>query len=223
VLNKALYGVGPGLGDAEAVRFADEMRVFDPERIALYKNPKMGNGYAEYYFELLYLEETVLPDGTLLPERQARLDIDEFIADMWNKGDPVRHRGGGGAAAIASTKADRITFATDLEPAAGPGRDRGRGVVRPAPQRRAQGASADAPHRPAELPEPLPADQAQGHAAAEEAAAGARPARRRPEPARITAPEPPKDLTPALLRRRRHRGQDARGRRVPGLDPPRAS
>jgi hypothetical protein len=121
VLNKALYGIGPDLGQVEAVRFAAEMRVFDPERLALYKNPKMGKGYAEYYFELLYLEETVLPDGTLLPERQTRLDIDEFVADMWVKGIVFGIDTAAVATAIAATKADRITFATDLEPE--PGQD----------------------------------------------------------------------------------------------------
>ena len=121
VLNKALYGVGPDLGKAEAVRFADEMRVFDPARLPLYKNPKIGNGYAEYYFEQLFLEETVLADGTLLPERPARLDIDEFVADMWVKGIVFGIDTAAVAAAIVSTKPDRITFATDLEPE--PGQD----------------------------------------------------------------------------------------------------
>jgi hypothetical protein len=121
VLIKALYGVGPDFGDAKVVRLADEMRAIDQQRIPLYKNPKMGRGYAEYYFEPLYLDEMVLPDGTVIPERQTRLDVDEFVAEMWNKGILFGIEVAAVAAAIASTKADRITFATDLEPA--PGQD----------------------------------------------------------------------------------------------------
>jgi uncharacterized protein (DUF342 family) len=121
VLIKALYGVGPELPKTEAVRLAREIRVIDAERLPLYKNPKMGHGYAEYYFELLYLEETTLPDGTVLPERQTRLDIDEFIADMWNKGIVFGIDVAAVQAAMAASKPDRITFATDLEPE--PGQD----------------------------------------------------------------------------------------------------
>ncbi len=120
-LIKALYDVGPDLGAVEALRIADDLRMIDAGRIALYKNPKMGRGYAEYYFELLYLEEITLPDGTVIPERPARLDVDEFVADMWNKGIRFGIDIAAVSAAIASTKPDRITFATDLEPE--PGQD----------------------------------------------------------------------------------------------------
>jgi uncharacterized protein (DUF342 family) len=121
VLIKALYDVGPDLGAAEAVQLAADMRLFDAARIGLYKNPKMARGYAEYYFELLYIEEMTLPDGTVIPERQTRLDVDEFVADMWNKGIHFGIDIAAVSAAIASAKPDRITFATDLEPE--PGQD----------------------------------------------------------------------------------------------------
>ena len=52
---KALYGVGPDLDAARAARLCDDVRLVDPLRVPLYKNPKMGHGYAEYYFEPLYL------------------------------------------------------------------------------------------------------------------------------------------------------------------------
>jgi hypothetical protein len=118
---KALYGVGPDLGAAEAVRLASDVRLFDAGRLGLYKNPKMARGYAEYYFEPLYLEEMTLPDGTVLPERQARLDIDEFVANMWNKGIQFGIDIAAVSSAIVAAKPDRITFATDLEPE--PGQD----------------------------------------------------------------------------------------------------
>ncbi len=121
LLVKALYGVGPDTGVPAPVRLATAVRVMEPERIALYKNPKMGRGYAEYYFETLYLDEMTLPDGTVIPERPTKLDVDEFVAEMWNKGILFGIEVAAVATAIASTKADRITVATELEPA--PGQD----------------------------------------------------------------------------------------------------
>lgn len=122
-LIEALYGVGSKADAPRAgfARLAGDVRLMDPLRAPLYKNPKMGHGYAEYYFEPLYLDEVELPDGTVIPERQTRLDIDEFVADMWCKGIHFGIDVAAVAAAIAATKADRITFATDLEPE--PGRD----------------------------------------------------------------------------------------------------
>jgi hypothetical protein len=119
VMINALYGVGPGFGATQAARLADDVRVFDPLRVSLYKNPKMGHGYAEYYFEPLYLDEEVLADGTVIPERQTRLDIDEFVADMWLKGIQFGIDVAAVAAAIAASKPERITFASDLEPEPG--------------------------------------------------------------------------------------------------------
>ena len=116
---KALYGVGPGLGAAQALRLCDDVRLFDPLRVPLYKNPKIGRGYAEYYFEPLFLDEQVLPDGTVIPERQTRLDIDEFVADMWGKGIQFGIDVAAVASAMAASRPERITFATDLEPEPG--------------------------------------------------------------------------------------------------------
>jgi hypothetical protein len=120
-LMQALYGVGPGLGELQALRLADAVRLFDGARLALYKNPKVSLSYAEYTFQPLYLEEMTLPDGTVIPERPVQLEIDEFIADMWGKGIRFGIDVAAVKAAMASTKSDRITFATDLEPA--PGKD----------------------------------------------------------------------------------------------------
>lgn len=115
-LMQALYGVGPDLGEVQALRLADAVQVFDGGRLALYKNPKISLSYAEYTFQPLFLDEITLPDGTVIPERPAYLDIDEFIADMWNKGIRFGIDVAAVKAAMASPKADRITFATDLEP-----------------------------------------------------------------------------------------------------------
>ena len=118
-LLQALYGVGPDLGEVQALRLADAVRGFDGARLALYKNPKVSLSYAEYTFQPLYLEEMTLPDGTVIPERPVQLDIDEFIADMWNKGIRFGIDVAAVKTAMASAKSDRITFANDLEPAAG--------------------------------------------------------------------------------------------------------
>lgn len=118
-LINALYGVGPDLGALQALRLADDVRLFDGNRLALYKAPKVSLSYAEYYFQQLYQEEMTLPDGTVIPERPVYLDIDEFIADMWNKGIRFGIDVAAVKAAMASAKPDRITFATDLEPEKG--------------------------------------------------------------------------------------------------------
>lgn len=99
------------------VRFAAAVTPFAPERRELYRAVKIADGKAEYYFEPVYLPGA---DGAeaMLP---ARLDVDEFVADMWVKGvrfgvdiDAVR-------SAIASNKADRVTVARQLD--AVPGED----------------------------------------------------------------------------------------------------
>jgi hypothetical protein len=124
VLIDALYPLRPSAaagGLQPPVRFAADVVPFDPQRRGLYKAPKMGHGYAEYYFEPLFIEEMELPDGTIIPERPTRLDVDEFVADMWGKGIRFGIDVKAVAAAINATKPDRITVAQDLDPA--PGRD----------------------------------------------------------------------------------------------------
>lgn len=84
VLTKALYGHGPDLprdGDGRVmVRLADAIGTFPEARRALYRSVKIADGQAEYYFEPVF--ETDPAGG----ERPARLDADEFVADMWTKG-----------------------------------------------------------------------------------------------------------------------------------------
>jgi hypothetical protein len=120
VLIKALFGHGPALpagpdGVAQ-VRIAADILPFDPARRELYRAAKIGSGRAEYYFEPVWLPDPADPDGPGLP---ARLDLDEFVADMWLKGirfgiDVAAVRG-----AIETGKAERVTVARRLEPEQG--------------------------------------------------------------------------------------------------------
>ena len=120
VLMKALFGHGPDLprgpDGAAVVRIAADIQPFDPARRALYRAAKIGRGYAEYYFEPVWLPDPADPEGEGIP---TRLDVDEFVADMWGKGlrfgldlDAIR-------AAIASNKADRVTVARQCDPVPG--------------------------------------------------------------------------------------------------------
>ena len=120
ILMKALFGHGPelprGPDGATIVRFAADVRPFDPARRALYRAAKIGRGYAEYYFEPVWLPNPVDPEADGLP---TRLDVDEFIADMWIKGIRFGLDLPAIGAAMASDKADRITIARRLDPAPG--------------------------------------------------------------------------------------------------------
>jgi hypothetical protein len=119
---KALYDCGPDLprsGSGEPmVRFATDVVPFDPARRALYKAVKIVDGSAEYYFEPAYLADPDDADGTPLP---TPLDVDEFIADVWQKGIRFGIDVAAVRAAIAGGKAERVTIARRLD--AAPGRD----------------------------------------------------------------------------------------------------
>ncbi|WP_371865464.1 flagellar assembly protein A [Duganella aquatilis] len=84
VFSKMLYNVGPdlpdNLRDKPLLRFADSIEPFHAPRRALYKTVKVINGEAEYYFEPVFFD---VPD---MPPQPARLNFDEFVADMWVKG-----------------------------------------------------------------------------------------------------------------------------------------
>ncbi|MBJ7312324.1 DUF342 domain-containing protein [Rugamonas sp. CCM 8940] len=82
-LNAATASAGSATSAAgiAPLRFADRVAPFVGLRRALYKAVKIINGEAEYYFEPVYLEGT--PD---LQAHPAKLDFDEFVADMWSKG-----------------------------------------------------------------------------------------------------------------------------------------
>jgi hypothetical protein len=119
-LTRVLFGHGARPASAQdsagPVRIAADILPFDPARRELYRSVKIGAGRAEYYFEPVWLPDAADPEGPGLP---ARLDIDEFIADMWVKGirfgidiDAVR-------SAIDTNKAERVTVARRLDPESG--------------------------------------------------------------------------------------------------------
>jgi hypothetical protein len=119
VLIKALFGHGPELprnarGET-VVRLADDILPFDPARRALYRAVKIADGQAEYYFEPVFLLDA---DGV---EQPTRLDIDEFIADMWTKGIRFGIDVEAVVNAIATGAAGRFTVARRLAPQ--PGQD----------------------------------------------------------------------------------------------------
>jgi hypothetical protein len=118
VLIKALYDSGPALpagpDGRPGVRLASDIVPFDVGRRSLYRSVKIAGGKAEYCFEPVFLAG---PGGE--GELQARLDLDEFVADMWLKGirfgidlDAVR-------AGIANPGLGRIVVARRLEPEPG--------------------------------------------------------------------------------------------------------
>lgn len=119
VLIKALFGHGPALprnarGET-LVRLADDILPFAPSRRALYRAAKIADGQAEYYFEQVFL-----PDAEGV-EQPVRLDIDEFIADMWMKGIRFGIDVAAVQGAIALGTAGRIVVARRLAPR--PGQD----------------------------------------------------------------------------------------------------
>lgn len=118
VLARALYDVGPELApNAELLaRIADRVEPFPALRKTLYRNVKVRDGEAEYFVEPIYLPAEELPDGTLLPERQAELDFDEFVADMWLKNVRFGIQVAEVRAALAAPKGERVVAARDLEP-----------------------------------------------------------------------------------------------------------
>ncbi len=116
VLLKAIYNHGPDLpraaGGGIMIRFADDVQSFDPLRRQLYKAVKMSDGRAEYQFEPVVLTDPNDPDGAGTP---ARLDVDEFIADMWSKGIRFGIDTHTLRAAIESGKMERVAVAARLD------------------------------------------------------------------------------------------------------------
>ena len=116
VLIKTIYNYGPDLPRSTCgevlIRFADDIAPFDPQRRQLYKAVNLSDGKAEYYFEPVVLTDPADPDGAGVP---ARLNVDEFIADMWGKGVRFGINVSALRLAIESGKAERINVARRLD------------------------------------------------------------------------------------------------------------
>lgn len=119
VFIRMLYNAGPELPQAmqgqPLIRFADRVEPFQAVRRDLYKSVRIVNGEAEYYFEPVFF---IVPD---MPPQPARLQFDEFVADMWAKGIRFGIDAPAVQATIASGRVVRLIAARKL--AATPGRD----------------------------------------------------------------------------------------------------
>lgn len=118
VLIKALFDSGPALpagpDGVPLVRLADDIVPFNAQRRGLYRSVRIMGGEAEYCFEPVHLASA---NGEL--EVPARLDIDEFVADMWLKGIRFGVDIAAVKSAIGIGNAGRIVVARRLEPQAG--------------------------------------------------------------------------------------------------------
>jgi uncharacterized coiled-coil protein SlyX len=114
-----LYPSAAPAGHAEAkpIRLAADIVAFLPERRALYKSIKIGNGQAEYFFEPLYMEMPTdgLGEGNSPSQVKAILSFDEFVADMWGKGVHFGIEADAVRAAIHNGKTGRIVVARRRE------------------------------------------------------------------------------------------------------------
>ena len=143
---KLLYGFDPVAAaklkkpteTSVMVRFAQDIVAFHPERRALYKSLKIGNGVADYFFETPYMEKVVeepvygsLEDGsyglirvdkTTISEPD-KLNFDEFVADVWSKGVRFGIDANAVKLAVEGTRNGRILFAHRLEPVLGKAAD----------------------------------------------------------------------------------------------------
>lgn len=115
------------------VRFALDIVAFRPERRALYKSVKIGNGMAEYFFEPVYqeheIEEPVYEDGVLIRYQKkttlepTTLTFDEFVADMWSKSIHFGIDTSVVQAAIQGGKSGRLIFTRRRESVPGKAAD----------------------------------------------------------------------------------------------------
>lgn len=73
------------LRKAPEIKIASGFKKFDEKRIPLYRKPIITKGgkSAEYFFGPAYVEE--IGENGKMKEVQAKIDIDEFIAAMWNQ------------------------------------------------------------------------------------------------------------------------------------------
>lgn len=120
-------------GKRPELKLADDIAPFPPARRQFYRNVKLlGNGEgAEYFFEPVLMEEEqgALPPSEggevapLPPPKQVRvkLDFDEFVADLWDKGVRFGIDQAAVRAAINEDRTERVIVARLLPPL--PGKD----------------------------------------------------------------------------------------------------
>jgi hypothetical protein len=117
-LIKAMYDCGPALPTGPdgrpVVRIASDIVPFNAQRRSLYRSVRIDGGEAEYCFEPVFLAG---PGGE--GDIQARLDLDEFVADMWTKGIRFGIDLASVRAGIANPGLGRVVVARRLEPEAG--------------------------------------------------------------------------------------------------------
>jgi uncharacterized protein (DUF342 family) len=111
----ALFGHESASATA-SVRLAARVLPFAAPRRALYRAVKIGAGSAAYVFEPVFMLDPGDPGGE---GRPARLDVDEFIADMWVKGIRFGIDVAAVRAAIAADRPKYVTVARRLEPVQG--------------------------------------------------------------------------------------------------------
>lgn len=123
-------------GKSPLIRFAADTVAFDPERRALYKAARIADSLAEYVFEPVVLDRTVVEPSSgegqnggpaaagqekKTVSEPTSLTFDEFVAEMWSQGvrygiDTAAVRG-----AIDSDAFGSVVVARQLEPV--PGKD----------------------------------------------------------------------------------------------------
>lgn len=124
-------------GIGTKVKLADEIVEFSAKRRALYRGVKLDSDYsrAEYFFEPLEIE-TVVEEPVYGPEGAdgvrpiigsertvkmgpAKLDVDEFVADLWLKGVRFGVDVEKVAGVITRGEMGRLTVAAQLDPTPG--------------------------------------------------------------------------------------------------------
>lgn len=121
-------------GEPPLIRFAAALHHILPARIGLYRSVKVVRGEAHYLFEPVSLdfeiEEPVYEDGEdgepvlvrtekRTVAQKARLDVDEFVAQMWLKGVRFGVDFDAVAKAIAEGYVGRLVVARSVAPTAG--------------------------------------------------------------------------------------------------------
>lgn len=118
-------------GKKPELKLAQDIVPFPSSRRQFYRGVKiLGNGEgAEYFFEPVLAEEETevsphaAPDAPAPPPKQVRvkLDFDEFVADLWDKGVRFGIDEAAVRAAISEDKTERVIVARMLPPL--PGKD----------------------------------------------------------------------------------------------------